>query len=131
MCDVTVITFNVLCVSELGPPLAAPEEPLGKEARPYRSVLGDSAGTLVDCLHPSNVLLDHLEASSVLNSDMVQKVRCRPNRPDKVRVLLSFLMGLGPESLMSFIDALRATEQNSLANILAAQNFVWGVFHVA
>ncbi len=93
------------------------------EIRPYKEVLSESMGTFIDCLYPSADLLGHLEDSSVLSPDMTTKIQCRPNRPDKVKILMSFLMNLGPESLSSFIVALRATDQNFLANILAANTF--------
>jgi len=93
---------------------------VGEPYRPraYKDILESSTGSFVDCLLPTRNLLEHLAASSVLNPDMVLKVSCRPNRPDKVRVLLKFLMTLGPDAFISFIEALRATDQHSLANIL-------------
>ena len=92
-------------------------------ATSYKEVLRESAGTLIDCLVVKPEILAYLERSSVFNQEMSSKVLCRPNRPDKVRVLLGFLMNLGPHSLRAFIEALQENNQHFLANILAAQEF--------
>ena len=86
-------------------------------------MIQDSFGTMVDCLQISAHMLRLLESLSVLNRDMIGKVLCRPNRPDRVRQLLEFLKELGPKSLNGFIYALRETNQDYLANILAANTF--------
>ena len=41
----------------------------------------------------------------------------------QVRVLLKFLMNLGPESVDRLVEGLRLTDQGFLANILAAQPY--------
>jgi len=61
-----------------------------------------------------------LRAAEVLSDEMVSKIVCRPTRQDRVKMLFEFLMGLGSKSVYTFIDALRVTDQDYLANILAA-----------
>lgn len=83
-------------------------------------VLISCSGTFIDCLQPTQKLLDFLHEKEVLNGELVQKVLCRPNRGDRVRTLLDFLSELGPKSVSVFVDSLRETDQWYLANILAA-----------
>ena len=88
--------------------------------RPYKEIIENCSGTFIDCLKPTSVLLEHLKDHSVFNKEMIAKVQCRPNRGDRVRELLDFLKNLGPKSFVTFIEALKVTEQHFLANILAA-----------
>ncbi|KAK2185508.1 hypothetical protein NP493_232g02004 [Ridgeia piscesae] len=88
--------------------------------RSHKAVLDESEATFVDCLRPSRQLLEILRAAEVLSDEMVSKIVCRPTRQDRVKMLFEFLMGLGSKSVYTFIDALRVTDQDYLANILAA-----------
>ena len=99
------------------------KEETKKECWPYRDVIEDGAGTIVDCIQVDPRLLHMLENNSVLSKDMLSNILCRSNRPDRAKALIGYLMELGPKSLTSFIDALRKTEQHFLANILSARDF--------
>ena len=92
--------------------------------KPYQDVIKESQGTIIDCLVLNKKMLDVLEENMVINLDMRSKIVCRPCRAEKVKVLLKFMMDLGPASLESFVLALRTTDQNFLANILSAEAFI-------
>lgn len=86
----------------------------------YSDVLARTRGTLMDNVKTTQKLLSYLQNEAVLNNTMVDQIMCRPSRSEKAKLLVDYLSVLGPQSYHSFVAALKHTQQDHLAKVLAA-----------
>ena len=83
----------------------------------HREILKSNRVYLLDNLQP-NAMVDHLMESKLLSEDDLEELRSERKTKEKIRFLLDKIPRKGPDAFDKFIDVLKKTDQEYIANKL-------------